>query len=62
MYWVSSRRGPQFKSVGIGADEDVSVVWATTAIIDAKRVLDGDGAAGGSTEGGLGCDRVEEEG
>lgn len=52
---VSTGRGSELEGGGVGAaDEDVSVVWAATAFVDAEGVVNWDVAAEGPAEGGLG--------
>lgn len=38
---VSPRRGSDLEFSGVGTNQDVTVVWASTPIVNAKRVFDG---------------------
>lgn len=42
---VPPRRGSEVEGTGVGADEDVAVVGAAAAVVDAEGVADGDLAA-----------------
>lgn len=57
--WVSPRRCSELKYSGVGADKHVSVIRASTTIINPERVVDRNVATRGSAKAGLSCCEAE---